>query len=141
MISCVAADRRTASGALAGDALHIAAVAQGCKRIGGKTARLSPRCRKWPNVAPESAAEQLLRCNQVARLLMRGELFAIHQRSLQPDLLCGYDGLHRCLDLALQVVALVNHEGDVKPQAVSRCGVNLVEDRSGERRVGKECRS
>src|SRR6185437_1249960 len=56
------------------------------------------------------------------------ELLAIHQRGLHPDLLRSDDGLHRRFHFALQVVALVDHEGDVEALAFTLGGMNLMED-------------
>ena len=59
---------------------------------------------------------------------MNGELVAIDEGGLEPELLGGDDGLDRGFDFALDVVALVDHVGDSGAETVGKAGMDLVED-------------
>ena len=100
-----------AAAALLGYALHIAAVAERGQGVGGQAAGFAPGSGEGAHIAPEGAAEELLGGHQVAGLLIDGQLLAIDERGLQIQLLGRDDGLHHGLDLAFQVVALVDHVG------------------------------
>src|ERR1700691_1308042 len=114
--------------ALPADAFDITAFAQGSKRVGGQAAVLAPGSGERAHIAPGSAAEEFFGGHQVAGLLKNRQLFAIDESGLEPEFLRRDYGLHGGLDLALEVMALVDHVGGFLSPVLGQAGVDFVED-------------
>src|SRR5581483_2737766 len=94
------------------DALDIATRGELLQRVGSQAAALAPGTNRWPHVSPECGTEQLLRLHEPASVLQLSELVEINECSPRVQLLRSDNALHHGLHLALQVVALIDHERD-----------------------------
>src|SRR6266566_1218576 len=92
------------------DPLHIPTLSQRLQRLRRQSASHPPVPNHRPHILPERTPEALLRLHQPALLLQLSKPSLIDQRRLRINLLRRHDGLHHRLHLALQVVALVDHE-------------------------------
>ena len=98
--------------AFVGDAFDIAAVAECGQRICGKIAGLAPLAYERADVGPEGGAEGLFGFDQSAGVLQFGEAVPVDEGGAGIELLRGDDRLDHGFEFALEVVALVDHEGD-----------------------------
>ena len=111
-----------------GSLLDVAASAESGEGVDGEVAGFAPLGGERADVLPEGGAVELFGGDEVAGLLEVGELGTINEGGLEPEFLCGDDGLNHGFKLALEVVGLVDHEGDIHGQAVGFRGVELGED-------------
>src|SRR5579872_6831494 len=108
---CVTGDRRLVPRLpLTANALDIAALAQGRQWILRQIPPASPGTHQRLHIEPEGLAQALLRVHKPALVLQISQLLAIDQRCPGKNLLRRDDCLYRCFHLALQIVALVDHE-------------------------------
>src|SRR5579863_8624364 len=111
-VLCVAGDRRLVPRLpLPANPLDIAALAQGRQWILRQIPPAAPGAHQRLHIEPEGLAQALLRVHKPALVLQISQLLAIDQRCPGKNLLRGHDGLYRRFHLALQIVALVDHEG------------------------------
>jgi hypothetical protein len=106
----------------------VSAGAKSRQGVGGQAMGFSPSRGERTDIGPESATEEFLGGDQVTRLLVDGQLLAVDEGGLEPKLLSCDDGLDRGLDLAFEVVALIDHEGNIEIRIFGKAGVNLMED-------------
>ena len=95
------------------DAFEISALAERVHRIGGKTSGLRPLGDSGTDVGRKGVLETGFRVDQRTRRLANREPLMIDEGGLGKQLQRGGHGLDHRLDLALEIVALVDHVGDI----------------------------
>jgi len=100
-------------GTFGGDLLDVAAFGEGGERVFGEAAGLTPFADDGADVFPEGRAETLLGLDELGLPLEFGQLFEVDERGFGIEFFGGGDRLDHGFDLAFEIVALVDHEGNV----------------------------
>src|ERR1019366_4276694 len=127
-ISSIAAHGGMAASPFACNQLDVTSILQSLERVCGKTTRLPPDCCQGTDIGPESATEELFGGYKIAGLLIGGQLIPIDEGSFEPEFLGSDNGLDGGFNLAFEVVALVDHKGNILGNSLGVGGVNLMED-------------
>src|SRR5438105_2021837 len=121
--------RGCAMAALFGNALEVPALAEGGERIRRQAVRAAPVDDRGPDVGRKRILQVRFGGHQIAAALRVRERGMIDERRLREQLLRDGDGLDHRLDLAFEIVALIDHVRDVGPRArLPLEASNLVED-------------
>src|ERR1019366_7742012 len=110
----IAGDRRHVLLApFGGDLFEIAALPEGIHGVGRQPLGDGPLADHGADIGGEGVLEARFGIDQGATGLIPGELFVIHHGRLGEQFHGGADGLDHGFDLALEIVALIDHVGDI----------------------------
>ncbi len=125
-----------AADALLGDAREVAGRRERAHRVLGQTALGPPRGEHRADVGPERVHQHLVRCEHVRGPLRGVERLAVDEQDLGQRLLHVQHGPDLAGDLVLDVVALVEHQREVRPGCQAAAALHLGEDPEQLERVG-----